>query len=54
VIHQTLPRGHFRNANGVALTGGQESRNDHSTSRYDPPVQRSALRKSGAMEVLTQ
>jgi hypothetical protein len=40
VTYQTLPRGHFRNANGVAATGGQESKNGRPTSRYDPPIQR--------------
>ena len=34
VTYQTLPRGHFPNANGVAATGGQESRND----RPDEPL----------------
>jgi hypothetical protein len=33
VSYQTLPGGHFRNANGVASTGGQESRNGRPTSR---------------------
>jgi hypothetical protein len=33
VSYQTLPGGHFRNANGVAATGGQESRNGRPTSR---------------------
>ncbi|MFI5082916.1 MAG: hypothetical protein ACHQCE_17740, partial [Streptosporangiales bacterium] len=40
VTYQTLPRGHFRNAIGVAATGGQENRNGRPTSRYDPPMQR--------------